>query len=53
MEDKTIICKDCGREFVFTVGEQKFYAEKGFTNEPVRCPECRKARKAARDNSAR
>lgn len=45
MEDKTLICKDCGREFVFTVGEQEFYKEKGFENEPVRCPDCRRARK--------
>ena len=46
MEDKKIICKDCGKEFVFTVGEQEFYKEKGFDNEPVRCPDCRRARKA-------
>ena len=46
-EDKTLVCKDCGREFVFTAGEQEFYAEKGFQNEPQRCPECRAARKAA------
>jgi len=44
--DKTICCKDCGRDFDFTVSEQEFYAEKGFTNEPGRCPECRAARKA-------
>lgn len=50
MADKTLSCKDCGADFVFTDGEQQFYAEKGFTNEPVRCPECRKARKAQRDN---
>lgn len=48
LKDKTIICKDCKNEFVFTVGEQQFYAEKGFTNEPVRCAECRKKRKAER-----
>ena len=41
MADKTLVCKDCGAEFVFTEGEQAFYAEKGFTNEPQRCPECR------------
>ncbi|MBN1071439.1 cytochrome C551, partial [Clostridium botulinum] len=29
MEDKTIVCKDCGQEFIFTVGEQEFYKEKG------------------------
>ena len=50
MADKTIVCKDCGAEFVFTEGEQAFYAEKGFSTDPVRCPECRKARKAARNN---
>ena len=35
-EDKTLICKDCGNEFVFSAGEQEFYAEKGFVNEPQR-----------------
>ena len=45
MEDKTIVCKDCGKEFIFTVGEQEFYKEKGFENEPVRCPDSRRARK--------
>ena len=47
-EDKTLICKDCGNEFVFTAGEQEFYAEKGFENEPQRCKACRDARKNAR-----
>ena len=32
-EDKTLVCKECGNEFVFTAGEQEFYAEKGFQNE--------------------
>ena len=50
MEDKKITCKDCGKEFIFTVGEQEFYKEKGFENDPVRCPECRKARKAQKMN---
>ena len=36
-QDKTLTCKDCGQEFVFTAGEQEFYAEKGFQNEPTRC----------------
>ena len=44
-EDKNLICKDCGQEFVFSANEQEFYAEKGFTNEPGRCPSCRAARK--------
>ncbi len=46
-EDKTLVCKECGNEFVFTAGEQEFYAEKGFQNEPQRCKDCRVARKAA------
>lgn len=39
-EDKTLICKECGAEFVFTAGEQEFYASKGFVNEPQRCKAC-------------
>lgn len=45
MEDIKLICKDCKKEFVFTVGEQKFYEEKGF-GAPIRCKECRDAKKA-------
>lgn len=48
MEDITLVCKDCGKEFVFTVGEQEFYKAQGFENQPVRCAACRKARKQAR-----
>ena len=43
--DKTLTCRDCGTQFVFTAGEQEFYAQKGFTNEPSRCSSCRQARK--------
>lgn len=43
--DKTITCRDCGINFSFTAGEQEFYAQKGFTNEPTRCPSCRQQRK--------
>ncbi len=49
-EDKTLVCQDCGNEFVFTAGEQAFYKEKGLDNEPKRCKECRNKRKAARTN---
>ena len=52
-EDKTLVCKECGEEFVFTAGEQEFYAEKGFQNEPVRCKSCRDARKNARNSRPR
>jgi CxxC-x17-CxxC domain-containing protein len=46
--DKTLTCRDCGSNFVFTTGEQEFYAEKGFTNQPSRCPDCRRAAKSSR-----
>lgn len=45
MEDKKIVCKDCGTEFTFSVAEQEFYKEKGFENDPVRCKSCRDAKK--------
>ena len=51
-EDKTLVCKDCGNEFIFSAREQEFYAEKGFQNEPARCKDCRNAKKSQRNNSA-
>ena len=45
--DKTLVCSDCSESFVFTAGEQEFHASKGFTREPRRCPNCRRARKGA------
>jgi CxxC-x17-CxxC domain-containing protein len=44
--DRSLVCRDCGQEFTFTAGEQEFFSQKGFTNEPGRCPECRASRKA-------
>ena len=46
-EDITLTCKECGQEFVFTAGEQEFYAEKGFQNQPKMCKACRAAKKSA------
>ncbi|MBV8149408.1 MAG: zinc-ribbon domain containing protein [Candidatus Eremiobacteraeota bacterium] len=45
--DETLNCADCGREFVFSAGQQEFFASKGFTNKPSRCNDCRAARKGA------
>lgn len=50
LENKVLICKDCGASFDFTVRDQQFYAEKGFENEPQRCRDCRNARKTQRTN---
>lgn len=51
-QDRTLSCKDCGADFDFTAAEQTFYAEKGFQNDPSRCPSCRSARKQSRRNDA-
>ena len=50
-EDKILTCRDCGAQFVFSAGEQAFYAERGFQNEPSRCKPCRDARKASRNSA--
>ncbi len=46
MQDQQLTCKDCGAPFTFTVGEQEFYKQRGFTNQPTRCPQCRAKKKA-------
>ena len=44
-QDRTLTCRDCGQQFVFTSGEQEFYQSRGLVNDPSRCPECRRAHK--------
>lgn len=46
-EDRALTCRDCATEFIFTVGEQEFYRQKGFENLPTRCKPCREAKKRA------
>ena len=46
-DDVTFTCKDCGADFVFTINEQVFFDEKGFTA-PKRCGPCRRANKEAK-----
>ena len=45
--DRILKCSDCGSEFVFTAGEQLFFFDKQFKNDPKRCKSC-KAKRAAR-----
>ncbi len=52
-QDRTLTCRDCGQEFVFTASEQEFFAQRGFMNDPSRCPECRAARKARQGDTGR
>ncbi|MSQ11695.1 MAG: zinc-binding protein [Dehalococcoidia bacterium] len=51
-QDKTLTCQDCAQTFVFTVGEQEFFQQKGYTNEPGRCPSCRQSRRSAGGGSS-
>ncbi|TMC49367.1 MAG: zinc-binding protein [Chloroflexi bacterium] len=44
--DQTLKCRECGVDFIWTAGEQDFYASRGLSNAPSRCPSCRAARKA-------
>jgi CxxC-x17-CxxC domain-containing protein len=48
--DKTLNCSDCAKDFTFTAEEQEQFQQRGYTNEPKRCPECRQARKADKFN---
>jgi len=50
-QDRELTCKECGGVFVFTAGEQEFYASRGFEHLPGRCPQCRTARKARTSES--
>ena len=50
-QDQTLVCRDCGKEFVWTASEQEFYQQKGFQNAPVRCPDCRAAKKVRMDRN--
>lgn len=44
LEDKNISCIDCGNDFIWTNGEQKFYRDKGLQNPPKRCKNCKQAK---------
>lgn len=46
-KDRVLKCVDCGAEFIFTAGEQLFFADKNFKNEPKRCKGCKAKRNAA------
>ena len=48
LQDRQLVCVECGSKFVYTVGEQEFYKQKGFENEPKRCQACRGRRKKER-----
>ena len=42
-QDRTLTCVECGQPFTFSADDQSYHAQKGYTNEPKRCPTCRQA----------
>lgn len=45
-QDRVLKCIDCGADFVFSAGEQQFYHDKAFRNEPKRCKACKMKKQA-------
>ncbi|MGN6756935.1 MAG: CxxC-x17-CxxC domain-containing protein [Thermomicrobiales bacterium] len=45
-EDKTLTCRDCGQEFIWTAGELEFFLQRGLVKKPGRCPDCLRGRKS-------
>jgi CxxC-x17-CxxC domain-containing protein len=50
--DRTLTCADCGTNFTFSADDQAYHAERGFTNEPKRCPDCRATRRSQQGQSS-
>ena len=46
--DRSLTCVECGQSFIFSADDQTYHAEKGYTNEPKRCPSCREGRRQQR-----
>lgn len=46
-QDRNLTCQDCGTSFVFSADDQQYHAEKGYDNDPKRCPSCRQARRSS------
>jgi CxxC-x17-CxxC domain-containing protein len=52
-QDRILTCRDCGQDFIFSAGEQEFYASRNLTNTPGRCPSCRAARRGGQSSAPR
>ncbi len=46
-QDRSLTCVDCSQSFTFSADDQQYHAEKGYTNEPKRCPSCRQSRRSS------
>lgn len=50
-QDRTLTCQDCGQPFTFSAEDQQYHADKGYANDPKRCPDCRATRRSERGGS--
>jgi CxxC-x17-CxxC domain-containing protein len=50
--DRTLVCVDCGVEFIHSAADQEYYAQKGYTSDPKRCASCRAYRRSVRDGGS-
>ncbi len=51
-EDRTLSCMECGQSFTFSADDQAYHADRGYANEPKRCPACRQAKRAQRNGGS-
>ena len=51
-EDRTLSCVECGQPFIFSADDQAYHADRGYANEPKRCPACRQAKRAQRNSGS-
>jgi CxxC-x17-CxxC domain-containing protein len=51
-QDRTLTCVECSQPFTFSADDQQYHREKGYTNEPKRCPNCRQARRSSNYGSS-
>jgi CxxC-x17-CxxC domain-containing protein len=52
-QDRSLVCIECHQPFVWTAGEQQFYAERNFRNEPKRCKACKTKRNSRTHSGSR
>ena len=50
--DRTLVCVDCGVDFIHSAADQEYYLQKGFTSDPKRCASCRAYRRSTRDGGS-
>ena len=46
-QDRSLTCVECNQSFTFSADDQQYHREKGYTNEPKRCPSCRQNRRSS------